>query len=202
MEIKVDATGLQEVIKRLERQMQIVGYDMASRVVGNLAAMARRPSEKLIGAKLQMGKSQHTVRSSRGGLRVEEKVFSRYDSSSGAYVSTTRKSGGNPWKLSRFTWETRKFQKQMGKVRSEKVMAAAYARARYTSTMANLWENDTRPYGRSSPLVGRDGSLTRIRAGETRRGIHVWGQTERIFSSMQPDAIQRTEREFAKEFDG
>lgn len=61
--------------------------------------------------------------------------------------------------------------------------AGKYAHVVFTSRMANLFENDTKPYSKASPLFKHNGSWTRIRAGEKRYGKRFF--YTKVFSAVQ-----------------
>lgn len=183
MQIKLNDSGFDITIDRLKKAGIFVGDKATRNAIAELAAKSRRKADKALRGVLDMGQPQK-----KG--REEEKVRSVYSESSGAWVTAR----GN-WKLSRFTWETTRAMKRNGEIKT-----SAYAKARYTSTIANLWENDTKPYSEKSPVISKKGISLVLQKGEVRKGKHFWRSVEAIFAATVPEALHETERKLVEEF--
>ena len=189
MDVKLKDYGFDEMVRRLNSSGVFVGHKATALAVAELASSARKKADQLLSGKLNMGEPQ------KKGNRTEM-IYSRYEPSSGSWVSANYRPGGKNWKLSRFTFETAKAQTRGGSIKT-----SAYAKARYTSTIANLWENSTKPYSSKSPVVGRAGSEVVIPEGTSRRGLHYWSQVESVFTQTMPEALAKTERKIIEEFE-
>lgn len=188
MEIKLNQTGFDETISRLKNAGVFVGSKATMLAIADLASSARKKADKALVGKLEMGKPQ------KKGNRAEQ-IYSRYDASSGSWVSANYRTTKGPWKLSRFTWETARATRRNGAIK-----VSAYARARYTSTIANLWENPTKPYAANSPVVGSEGRTMVIPKGAVRRGLKYWNEIESIFIGTIPESLAKTEAKMIEEF--
>lgn len=141
-------------------------------------AVEGRKKEQRIANKLEMGKLQQ--KGSKFG------VFSRWTSA--GWVSTTRTSTkSGPFRMASFTWE-----------RVKKTKAEAF----YTSQLANLWANPTKPYTSQSPLVGQAGRQKRWKVGESRPSKYDWSATENAIRQSIAIGIQKAEEEMKKTLKG
>lgn len=138
-------------------------------------AVEGRKIEQKTANKLEMGKWQQ--RGDKTG------VFSRWTNA--GWVSTRRiNKNGNPFRMASFAWERVKKQKS----------TAAF----YTSQLANLWANPTKPYSSRSPWVGQRGRQKQWKVGESRPSKYNWSQTESAIRSAIPAGIARAEEEVQK----
>lgn len=186
MQINLNESGLTELIEKLKTKGRDLGNEAASSAVANTAAMGRRAELKNVtGRVLEIGKIQTK---SKKKIRVT-RAFSKWMEKSGAFGSLSRSDKkGNPWKLSRFSWETIAGRK------------GSLSKARYTSHLANLWANPTKPYETNSPFVGST-HLKQWEKGEVRPRKINWSGVKGEFLSIVPSALQRTEVEIQKRID-
>lgn len=177
-----------EDYRRLLRDVQqLQGYltDEAPRiVVSTVAIVGRRNADRRVAGVLNLGKVVGKYRKNGGGWIWDERQYSALNSL-GAWSSTTRKAkDGSLWMLSRYSWETAKWKS-----------GRPFAKAGFTSTLANLWDGPTKVYDRSSPVFrSGSGNFGRIKAGTSRNGLGIWRYYVQGLGAAEDDAVARAEK--------
>lgn len=177
-----------EDYRRLLRDVQqLQGYltDEAPRiVVSTVAIVGRRNADQRVAGALNLGKVIGKYRKVGGNWIWDERQFSELNHL-GAWSSTTRRAkDGSPWMLSRYSWETAKWKANK-----------PFAKAAFTSTLANLWDGTTKTYERSSPVFrSGSGSFGQIKAGNSRSGLGIWRYYVQGLGAAEDDAVARAEK--------
>ena len=201
--IQLHEYGLKEVVENLNKIGYIVAFRVTDSAVGYIGAEGRRAADKVLDNDLWMGVWQKKWKQRKGGKgSYVERKFSRWDESVGGYVSTTRKSDkSGAFRMTNFTYETAHYISKTHRYTRRVPSAQALSKARFTSQMANLWENPTRPYRKASPLFRRVGEPNSGRwgAGEVRPGLGFWGRATSAVRNQVSKAVVRTENKFRAE---
>jgi len=172
--------GFDALLNKLGVVLPKLVIRMAFNIDANIASEGRIKEQREAN-KLEMGKPQY--KGKRGDRRRKFKIRSKWDSNVG-WVSTSRSAGkgGTGFRMASFSWE---------RVRKNRVTAP------YTSQLANLWANQTKPYTSQSPVVGQEGGLTVWRTGEQRPSRYNWSTVFKALADTQQSAIAKTEAKFA-----
>lgn len=169
--------------------------DMVRETVRDVAYAGRIRATKTIDGHLQMGQTQ--TKGKKGAM--VSRRFSKDGPSGQGYVSTTRQAGqGGSFRLINYSWERAKALNAQGYVKKRFLRSA-----NVSSLMANLWANDTKPYGKGSPWFSRNGGSTgRWQAGSVRKGKNFWSKIVQDFQSGVPQGVARVERKYTSQMEG
>lgn len=183
--IKIE--GFDELQKKLTITLPKIIRQMAFTSDASAAALARKEEESYAN-QLEMGKPQ--TKSYQGRV-MGTAIHTKWSSTTG-WVSNkmTKGSKGNPshpWQMAHFGW-ARGTRARKGSVIAE-----------YGSILANLWAKPTKPYTKTSPLVGQADRLRRWAVNQTRPARYNWSVTSSIINSMAEAAVAKTEKQFAKQ---
>lgn len=192
-DIVIDKKRLSEIRKKAINLRALLGDDIPRVAVSSVGLIGRRRADSKLSTKLHMGQQ---VTKYKDGTGVVSKVFSERNHL-GAWSSKARKSrNGDNWMLSRYSWETARWNDKYGK----NPKPNAFIVARFTSTLANLHNYDTKAYASNSPYFSSSAGYTgRFQKGDVRRGKHIWTIYETSLSDAVDEALLRTEKKFARE---
>lgn len=188
MKIEIDQKRYQELQKNAQELKGLLSKDAPALTAASVAIIGRRNVDNKITSFIDLGHKHYKVR--KDGT-AERKIWSKKNEL-GVWTSTNRTSGGRPWMLSRYSWETKKAQSK--KLFSPNVTAI------YTNTLANLLSQDTKSYSADSPFFEAGGRRMQIRKGSVRKGKPgIWTIAENELESSVVPAIERAERKLLKD---
>lgn len=189
MRIELDRKRYQELQKNAQRVKGILSTDAPVLTAASVAIIGRRDIDNKMTSFMDLGHSHFKVRKDGSS---DKKVWSEKNEL-GAWASTNRTSGGRPWMLSRYSWETKKAQSR------KKALSSRFT-AVYTNTLANLHTQDTKPYSAASPHFEAHGKIMRIGKGSVRKGkAGIWAMIGSELNSAVDPAIARAERKLLKD---
>lgn len=166
-----------KLIQNLKIKGPVLMQEMADNALANTASEGRL-KEQAIAHSLELGKWHETTRNGkRMGLRTLEGTFLRQ--SRQGWVSTRYITSTGPFRMASFGWE-------LARPNTRKVG--------YTSQLANLWANPTKPYSKSSPPFKGPRGEGRWGKNAVRPSMYEW---DTVYSKMKEsvsDAIVKTER--------
>jgi len=181
MSIIIPKDEMQKVLNVLTVKLPPAVKDAGDTAVAKTAVEGRKLEQKTAN-KLEMGKWQEKPVRQYKGVHVRSKW------AEAGWVSTTRKSSKGAFRMASFAWETKRKKNQ----------SVAF----YTSQLANLWANPTRPYKSQSPWVGQSGRQKRWKVGESRPSKYDWSATENAIRQSITIGIQRAEEDMRKKLSG
>lgn len=177
MSIIIPKDEMQKVLNLVKVRLPDAVQDAGDTAVAKTAVEGRKKEQRTAN-KLEMGKWQQKGSKTR--------VFSKWTEA--GWVSTTRKGSKGAFRMASFAWETKRKKNQ----------SVAF----YTSQLANLWANPTRPYKSESPWVGQSGRQKRWKVGESRPSKYDWSATENAIRQSIAIGIQRAEEDMRKKLSG
>ena len=176
---ELQTTGFQDLLHKLHVVLPEMARNMAFNVDANIAAEGRRDEQRSDANQLQMGMPQR-----KRGKRYL--IRSAWDPKVG-WTSTTRMAadGKTRFRMASFSWE----------VKHRKYAVTAP----YTSQLANLWGNETKPYEKQSPIVGQE-KMTRVwKRGQKRPAKYNWSRVYSVLAGAVTGAIARTDAKYSAE---
>lgn len=184
-EIKIDEKRYQQLVADAEKVKGLLSYDAPALTAASVAIIGRSNVDRRLSSVINIGQPYSKWKRDGGSYSVERKTYAVKRRDLDAWASSTRTSGGKPWLLSRYSWETK----------SHRGKRNPFITARFTSTLANLLAYDTKTYSRNSPPFQQGSGMHVIRKGTKRKGIRsVWTVTTAGIEGAQILAISRAER--------
>lgn len=180
MSVIIPSADMKKVMDLMKVHLPSEVNKAAQDAVAVTAAEGRKTEQQTANG-LRMGLYQYTT-SGKDSKIPKQGVFSKWTPA--GWASTTRKDGkGNPYRMASFAWE-----------RARRNRVGAF----YTSQLANLWENPTKPYSTHSPPVGSEGRMKRWRKGESRPSRYDWSATEIAIAAAVGKGVAEAERRLSE----
>ena len=174
--VKIDSVGFQNLMNQLKVRLPDDVDHLAQSAIAKTATTGRKREQNLAMPKLKMGNTQ--LSTVRGGELVI-RTFSQKTEQ--GWASTTRKGKkGKPFALAHFAWERAK--------KTKNKQSAAY-----TSQLANLWGNPTKPYSKRSPVIGNPERPKQWKEGQVRERRYFWSMTEAVMRDSIAEGIRKAE---------
>lgn len=178
--IKIDSVGYEKLLDELKIKLPPRINKLAATTIAKTATTARLSEQAKAMPKLKMGQLQQSTTGDKDNQQYGiVRVFS--EQSRRGWVSTTRRdSKGRAFSMAHFAWE-------------KKLTTKTRRAAAYTSQLANLWGNPTKPYSSASPAVGNPNKLKRIAKGARRERRYLWSITEAVMRNSIAIGIKKAE---------
>lgn len=175
--IRMESIGFEKLMKQLKVQLPLDVKHLAQSAIAKTATTGRIREQKLAMPMLQMGKRQQSTVGKDNAIAT--RVFS-IQTAQGWASSTRKNRKGVPFAMAHFAWETTK--------RSKSKQQAAY-----TSQIANLWGNPTKPYSKRSPYVGNPDKPMSWAEGAVRQRRYFWSMAEAVMRDSITQGIRKAE---------
>ena len=176
MSVIIPSADMKKVMSLMKVHVPSEVTKAAQDVVAVTAAEGRKTEQQTANG-LRMGLYQYTT-SGKDSKIPKHGVFSKWTPA--GWVSTTRKNGkGDPYRMASFAWE-----------RARRNRVGAF----YTSQLANLWANPTKPYSTHSPLVGSEGRMKRWKKDKPRPSRYDWSATEAAIAAAVGKGVAEADR--------
>lgn len=177
--IRIDNKSYENLLNEFKVRLPSAVGNLAATAIAKTAITARLREQDRAMPSLKMGQLQQ---STTGGSENRQygvvKTFSKKTRQ--GWASTTRTGKHGAFALAHFAWERAKTTKTR--------KAAAY-----TSQLANLWGNPTKPYSTASPAVGDPNNPIRFGRGARRQRRYFWSMTEAVMRDSIATGIKKAE---------
>lgn len=184
----VDAKGFDEVQNMLNNAMLNVNR-MADDIVAKVGVEGRKRATDIEEGIFRLGRVwEHAASPWHHMAGGRWKSSSKFDPSLGAYVGIS--SAGNKIRLMNFSFEKGHTFRYNG-------INPGISKARFTSQLANLFENAA-TWRKNSPYWAKSGSSkwSNYKAGESRDGKHYFDRFQMALLSGMADALPRAQANF------